>query len=158
MHAPDTKPAWKLSYAFDLPYYADFVIDADTEAEAERIAQALLDAGTLPEIMDGHAQACWDNACNERVFTSGPDDEDEETDRLPYYAKLNQIKLPEDWQTPPAAAPAPAMDPDKRLARIAQLLTALEMAVPAVEYYHEHEGAPETLATVRAALTEGGAL
>ena len=39
------------------------------------------------------------------------------------------------------------------------LLEALESALPAMEYYHEHEGAEELLAQVRGLLTvvKGGA-
>ena len=40
-----------------------------------------------------------------------------------------------------------------------ELLAALEAAVTAVEYYHEHEGAEETMRQVRDAITKatGGA-
>ena len=35
---------------------------------------------------------------------------------------------------------------------VPELVAALEMALPAVEYYHEHEGCPDTLKAVREAL------
>lgn len=60
---------WNLSYAYDVPHYADFVVEAETEEQAEAIAKAALEAGRFSAVS---GDACYDNLCNERVFTSGP--------------------------------------------------------------------------------------
>jgi hypothetical protein len=48
----------------------------------------------------------------------------------------------------------------KLIAAAPELLAALEFALMAVEYYHEHEGAEETMKQVRDAIAKatGGAL
>lgn len=57
-----------LSYAYDVSRYADFSIEASSPEEALRIAQGLLDAGELGDILEGRAKACNSSAANPRVF------------------------------------------------------------------------------------------
>lgn len=104
---------FRLSYAFDVPHYADFVLEAASEEDAHAIAKRLLDAGTLAEICYGHANACWETQTNDRVFCSdetgpsGPTSLELEYETLPAMAKENGITLPPGWDTPPAPEPKP---------------------------------------------------
>lgn len=104
MSNPTTR--YRCTYAFDVPYYADFHLPAGSQEEAERIAARLLESGQLAEILDGHAEKCWDNACNERVFSSDEATVMEIYERLEDIAKSSKVKLPGDWATPPPAEPA----------------------------------------------------
>jgi hypothetical protein len=63
-------PTFVCSYAYDIACYADFVIEADSEAAAlRRIRKALRD-GRFENVS---ANPCWENGpTNERVFVQGP--------------------------------------------------------------------------------------
>lgn len=57
-----------MSYAYDVPHYADFIIKASSEEEAERIARRALKAGRFSGVV-GHP--CIENARLDRVFCNG---------------------------------------------------------------------------------------
>lgn len=58
-------PKFQMSYAYDVPHYVDFVVEADTPEDAQRIAQEALDAGRFNAV---DCKPFWDNACEHRVF------------------------------------------------------------------------------------------
>lgn len=68
---------WLCSYAYDVPCYRDFVVEAETEEEArQKIEKALAD-GVFTDVM---VKECLDNwiSESERVFVSnqlGPDED-----------------------------------------------------------------------------------
>lgn len=70
---------FNVSYAYNVPHYFDFVIEAKSEAEAEIIAEKWLkqceETGNLFtnsfQLPDAEAQANYENAEGHRVFTSG---------------------------------------------------------------------------------------
>lgn len=69
-------PKFLCSYAYDVPVYADFYVEADSEAAARKIIQQKLKAGLFSSVT---GEACWENAGeNERVFVSGEADEDDD--------------------------------------------------------------------------------
>lgn len=61
----DPMPHFAISYAYDVPHYADMKIEAATAEDALAKAQALLDSGAFSSIT---GTPYWDNAGNERVF------------------------------------------------------------------------------------------
>lgn len=65
---------WLCSYAYDVPCYYDFCVEAETEEEAEKICEKAL-AERL--FSDTPGEPCWENGGdNERVFVSGKQDDD----------------------------------------------------------------------------------
>ncbi len=93
---------WQLSYAFDVPHYADFTIRAETEDQAERIANALLVSGHIQSIFDNHVSACFENASEERIFSTGEGtEEDHEYLNLIDAAAREKVELPDGWINPP---------------------------------------------------------
>ncbi len=62
-------PQFNCSYAYDIPHYVDFTVEAETEAEAEAIMKARLEQGCFCQVA---GEACYDNMTAERVFVSGP--------------------------------------------------------------------------------------
>jgi hypothetical protein len=62
-------PKFLCSYAYDVPCYADFYVEADSEEAAEKLIQEKLEAGAFSAVV---GRPCWENAGeNERVFVSG---------------------------------------------------------------------------------------
>lgn len=61
-------PLFQVTYAYDVPCYTDFTVEADTEDAAEKIARDALRAGHLAEI---GAQPEWDQCSGHRVFVQG---------------------------------------------------------------------------------------
>jgi hypothetical protein len=56
------------SYAYDIPCYADFYVEAENEEAAEKLIQEKLEAGAFSGVVGNR---CWENAGeNERVFAS----------------------------------------------------------------------------------------
>jgi len=74
-----------ISYAYDVPHYADFIIEANSEAEALRIARAALKAGRFANVC---GDPCFDNMNSERVFCAGAADD---TDASPLMDELDDI-------------------------------------------------------------------
>jgi hypothetical protein len=61
-------PRFLCSYAYDVPCYADFYVEADSEEAAEKLIQEKLEAGAFSGAV---GDPCWENAGeNERVFVS----------------------------------------------------------------------------------------
>jgi hypothetical protein len=74
-------PRFKCSYAYDVPHYFDFTVEAADEAEAEKKIAKALEDGVFGD-HDDKASPCYENADDARVFVSGQDDDelpDEET-------------------------------------------------------------------------------
>lgn len=65
-------PKFNCSYAYDIPHYVDFVVEAENEADAEKKIQAALSDKSFS---GATGDSCWENMCNERVFISGEIDE-----------------------------------------------------------------------------------
>lgn len=69
-------PKFLCSYAYDVPCYADFYVEADSEEAAEKLIQEKLEAGVFSGVV---GRPCWENAGEiERVFVSseaGKDDD-----------------------------------------------------------------------------------
>lgn len=63
------KMLFRMSYAYDAPHYFDFVVEASTEAEAMRLAEAALASGTFDEV-DAVEPSDYDKN-DERVFIGG---------------------------------------------------------------------------------------
>lgn len=61
-------PKYECSFAYDVPHYVDFVVEAKSKKEAEKIIKAALKAGRFEQVP---ASACYENQCNERVFVQG---------------------------------------------------------------------------------------
>ena len=62
-------PKFLCSYAYDVPCYADFYVEADTEEAAAQLIQEKFEAGAFSGVV---GKPCWENAGeNERVFVSG---------------------------------------------------------------------------------------
>jgi hypothetical protein len=69
-------PKFLCSYAYDVPCYADFWVEAPDEAAAEKLIQEKLEGGAFSGIV---GSPCWENAGeNERVFVSGEAAEDDD--------------------------------------------------------------------------------
>lgn len=61
-------PRFLCSYAYDVPCYADFYVEAENEEAAEKLIQEKLEAGAFSGVV---GSPCWENAGeNERVFLS----------------------------------------------------------------------------------------
>jgi hypothetical protein len=74
-------PKYKMSYAYDVPHYADFVLEAATEEEAEALANKRLEAGGFNNVIGVSSGGPEE----ERVFSAGeaePDNEDQTMDEL----------------------------------------------------------------------------
>ena len=69
-------PKFFCSYAYDVPCYADFHVEADSEEAAEKLIQEKLEAGAFSGVA---GSPCWENAGeNERVFVSCEAAEDDD--------------------------------------------------------------------------------
>jgi hypothetical protein len=58
-------PKFSLSYAYDVPHYADFIVEAPTKEEALRIATEALNAGKFSHVT---GTECIENMNGDRVF------------------------------------------------------------------------------------------
>ncbi len=76
-HAGKTR-RWSVSYAYDIPHYADFTIDAPTEDAALAFAVAALDAGKLRDIL---GDPDHESDTDHRVFVQS--ETDPEDDSIP---------------------------------------------------------------------------
>ena len=73
-------PKFKCSYAYDVPCYYDFTVEAADEAEAEKKIEEALVNRKFDKI---GCDPCFEDAgYNPRVFVSGPADDDAEVDDL----------------------------------------------------------------------------
>ena len=62
-------PKFVCSYAYDVPCFADFVVEAKSERAALRLIQQALRDGKFANVT---AEPCWENGpSNERVFVQG---------------------------------------------------------------------------------------
>lgn len=96
----ELKP-YLLSYAQDVPYYADFTVTAESEEAALAIAQQLMRKGTLQEALDGSAEVVWENAGGDRVFCSGETTAEEaEGEDISDFADRAGFRLPAGWNVP----------------------------------------------------------
>lgn len=68
-------PKFLCSYAYSVPCYFDFVIEAESEEAAERLIKQKLEAGAFSGVA---GEPCWENASNDRVFVSGEAAEDDD--------------------------------------------------------------------------------
>ena len=69
-------PKFLCSYAYDVPCYVDFYVEADSEEAAEKLIQEKLGAGMFSGVA---GSPCWENAGeNERVFVSGEAGEEDD--------------------------------------------------------------------------------
>ena len=69
-------PRFLCSYAYDVPCYADFYVEAVSEEAAEKLIQEKLEAGAFSGVV---GSPCWENAGeNERVFVSSEAAEDDD--------------------------------------------------------------------------------
>lgn len=68
MNTP-TKKRYQMAYAYTVSCYAEFTVEADSEDEAERIAQNNMDKLDLH--LSDEAEADWDTAGDTRVFCVG---------------------------------------------------------------------------------------
>ena len=86
-------PRFICSYAYDLPCYVDFIVEARSERAAKRRINAALKAGQFGNV---ECSSAYDNEPkNHRVFVMGPARPDDPTDNL------DDLIGPE----PPPAAP-----------------------------------------------------
>ena len=58
------------SFAYDIPYYADFKVEAVSELAAMRKMRKALREGRFKNVQ---GEQCWDNICSERVFVQADD-------------------------------------------------------------------------------------
>jgi hypothetical protein len=62
-------PKFFCSYAYDVPCYADFHVEAESEDAAQKLIQEKLESGAFSGVS---GSPFWENAGeNERVFVSG---------------------------------------------------------------------------------------
>lgn len=143
-------PRFLLSYAYDVPHYADFVVEAQDEEHALAIAQALL-ADVLPGILDDEAEPCFENAKGERVFLhDGEQSDNEHYQTLPEIIdrknvdRATRYALPEGWQDMKPAPSETAQDDERPT--YAALLEALRDLVAECDTYTEEDKAelPDT--------------
>jgi hypothetical protein len=73
-------PKFRCSYAYDIPAYFDFTVEAADEAEAEKKIEEALTNRKFDKICCD--PSFEDGGDNPRVFVSGPADDDEEVDDL----------------------------------------------------------------------------
>jgi hypothetical protein len=75
-------PKFKMSYAFDVPYYFDFTVEAKTSEEAEKKAKKALRAGVFDK-SQSQGDADYSSSSRDRVFLNDHDPipEGEESDR-----------------------------------------------------------------------------
>lgn len=71
-------PKFNCSYAYDLRYYCDFVVEADTKAKALRIIRKALKSGKF-ESVEGESDG---SSCNHRVFVLNQLDPSSPIDRI----------------------------------------------------------------------------
>lgn len=70
------KKFYKCSYAYDVPHYADFIVEAESEHEAETIIEKALADDKFAGV-SGDSKDSMDD--NHRVFVSGELEEGEQT-------------------------------------------------------------------------------
>lgn len=58
-------PKFVMTYAYDVPCYVDFIVEAESEEAAEALAQAALDAGRFSDVS---CEPDWDMSFDERCF------------------------------------------------------------------------------------------
>jgi hypothetical protein len=69
-------PRFLCSYAYDVPCYADFYVEAESEEAAQKLIQEKLEAGAFSGVV---GSPFWENAGeNERVFVSSDAAEDDD--------------------------------------------------------------------------------
>lgn len=73
---------FSMSYAYDIPHYADFTVLATDKAHAERIAKRALRAGCFAKV---GGEPCHDNAKGDRIFSAG------RTHKLDYYPDMLEL-------------------------------------------------------------------
>jgi len=69
-------PKFLCSYAYDVPCYADFYVEAASAEAAEKLIREKLESGALSGVA---GEPCWENAGNDRVFVSGEAAEDDDS-------------------------------------------------------------------------------
>lgn len=60
-------PRFACSYAYDVPHYFDFTVEAKDEAEAEEKIKKALEDGVFANVT---CDACYENSHEDRVFVS----------------------------------------------------------------------------------------
>jgi hypothetical protein len=63
-------PKFLCSYAYDVPAYQDFVVEAETQAQADQLIQAALEDGSFSNVVGD--LSFEDAGQNERVWVHGP--------------------------------------------------------------------------------------
>ena len=61
-------PKFVCSYAYDVPCFADFTVEAESEAQALRLCKAAFAADKFNDVQ---CEANWGNDHNHRVFVQG---------------------------------------------------------------------------------------
>ena len=61
-------PKYSCSYAYSVSCFADFTVEAETEAEAEKLIKTALAEGKFQNV---ECDVNWDNIDDHRVFVSG---------------------------------------------------------------------------------------
>jgi hypothetical protein len=61
-------PKFLCSYAYDVPCYADFCVEAESEQAAKKLINEKLESGAFSGVS---GEPCWENAGNDRAFVSG---------------------------------------------------------------------------------------
>lgn len=62
-------PKFNCSYAYSVPCYADFMVEAENEEAAEKIIQEALENGCFASVS---GDPSWGDTSDDRVFVSGP--------------------------------------------------------------------------------------
>ncbi len=75
------------SFAYDVPHYVDFIVEAESEEAALIIAQDALDADRFAQV---RGRPCYENEAEFRVFTDGPANGDDH-DHIPMLDDLDDI-------------------------------------------------------------------
>jgi len=79
-----------VTFAYDVPHYLDFAVEAESAETAEAIARAKLEAGELDRI-NHLAKASYEDQSEERIFSHGEqDDEEWPTETLDELLEENQ--------------------------------------------------------------------
>lgn len=117
------KKTYLMSYAYDVPHYADFTIQADSKEEAIAIAQAALDNGKFDNVV---GEPCFDNLDGHRVFCereSEPGDVDHIDAMADFKGFDDNANAARNGIT---LQPAPPKTPDSVTAAAPDLLAALQ--------------------------------
>jgi hypothetical protein len=64
-------PKFTCSYAYDIPHYLDFTVEAESEDEAQKKCEEALVNDSFDKVID-QAEACYSNHADDRVFVDGP--------------------------------------------------------------------------------------